>query len=228
MKLKLFTLGVVSLVSLALAHPAAPTTPASPTPSSLGLVPLPLPLHLPNNNNNNNNHITGNFSHSCDQITLMNKYFLAATCSPITIEPGSAAPSPSEDGNHDFQVQVPPAPEFNQLDLNMCIGFDQGTQGTGTGTAGRPESGGGGVYGGRLIWQALGKFANYCTDCNLTTGRPGLSELECSCVPMTGGPGATSVTVLDLDEGVENRNGTLVCRGGMGSGIGPGPLLPED
>ncbi|CCC09619.1 unnamed protein product [Sordaria macrospora k-hell] len=37
------------------------------------------------------------------------------------------------------------------------------------------------------------------------------------------GPGATE-TVIDLDEGVENRNGTLICRGGMGSGIGPGPL----
>ncbi|KAJ4414989.1 hypothetical protein N0V85_002916 [Neurospora sp. IMI 360204] len=137
--ISLLSFSLYSLSSLALARPAAPV------PTSL--VP-------------NNNHITGNFSHSCEQITLMNKYFLAATCSPIIIEPGSGSDSGSGSGpgsgegegeNDGKQHEhVPPAPEFrNQLDLNMCIGFDQGT-------AGGPESSGGGagVYG-RLIWQAL-------------------------------------------------------------------------
>ncbi|KAK3954046.1 hypothetical protein QBC32DRAFT_233150 [Pseudoneurospora amorphoporcata] len=153
----------------------------------------------------NDSKIVGNFSHSCAQITLMNKYFLAASCNGIH----PAAPDPKEgNGTH------VPSPGFNQLDLNQCIGFDQGTGG--------PESGGG-VWG-KLIWQPIGKFSNYCTDCSLTG--PRLKELKCNCVPMTG-PGATT-TVIDLDEGVENRNGTLVCRGGMGSGIGPGPLPPID
>ncbi|KAH7625745.1 hypothetical protein B0T09DRAFT_57125 [Sordaria sp. MPI-SDFR-AT-0083] len=151
----------------------------------------------------NDSKIVGNFSHSCDQITLMNNYFLAASCNGIQ-NPDAPSPSsgPDKNGGH---VPVR-APEFNQLDLNLCIGFNQGNGG--------PE-----VWG-KLIWQPIGKFANYCSDCFLIG--PGLKELKCNCAPMVG-PGATE-TVIDLDEGVENRNGTLICRGGMGSGIGPGPL----
>ena len=77
------------------------------------------------------------------------------------------------------------------------------------------------------------------------------TELACTCTPLTGDAGPSVATLnlgmfpfflslmlrssLDVekrlttmfdvtDEGVENRNGTLVCRGGMGSGIGPGPF----
>ncbi|KAK3490138.1 hypothetical protein B0T13DRAFT_88575 [Neurospora crassa] len=215
----LSALGISLLASFprALAHPTASASPNPiPTPSSLVGVPLSLPLPLPPLKND---HITGKFSRSCAQITLMNGYFLAATCRPI--EPADDVfGGPEEEHEQVEGNQSPEEEEFNQLDLNLCIGFDQGS---------------GDYVPGKLIWQALGKFANYCTDCNLTTTANGLpvrlSELRCSCVPMTAaaaGSGATVITVLDLDEGVENRNGTLVCRGGMGSGIGPGPFPAYD
>ncbi|EAA30295.2 hypothetical protein GE21DRAFT_10510 [Neurospora crassa] len=232
----LSALGISLLASfsfpLALTHPtasasASPNSIATLSRSSLVTPPLSLALTppLPHNNNdhsNDNNEmmITGNFSRSCAQITLMNGYFLAATCRPI--EPADDVfGGPEEEHEQVEGNQSPEEEEFNQLDLNLCIGFDQGS---------------GGYIPGKLIWQVLGKFANYCTDCNLTTTTVGLpvrlSELKCSCVPMTAaaavGSDATVITVLDLDEGVENRNGTLVCRGGMGSGIGPGPFPAYD
>ncbi|EGO55758.1 hypothetical protein NEUTE1DRAFT_139998 [Neurospora tetrasperma FGSC 2508] len=239
----LSALGISLLASFsftfALAHPTASASPNPiPTLSRSSLVTPPLSLALtpplPHNNdhsNDNNEIITGNFSRSCAQITLMNGYFLAATCRPI--KPADVSGGPEEEQEQEQGagegdgISQSQSPEFNQLDLNLCIGFDQGTTTT--------TAGGGGGFGssydvpGKLIWQALGKFANYCTDCNLTTTADlpvRLSELKCSCVPMTAAAGsdATVITVLDLDEGVENRNGTLVCRGGMGSGIGPGPF----
>lgn len=42
-----------------------------------------------------------------------------------------------------------------------------------------------------------GRFANYCTDYNLTTG-PGLCQIKCSCVPMVGTGQTVVGTVLDL------------------------------
>ncbi|KAK3400484.1 hypothetical protein B0T20DRAFT_146557 [Sordaria brevicollis] len=225
--------------TLTLAHPFAPFIPFAPSTPTIPapnrpLPPVPPHAPLPSSLVPMDSKITGNFSHSCDQITLMNNYFLAATCSPVhtlTSLPGSGSGSGSGEGegegDGEGDRQKEEGPEFNQLDLNMCIGFDQGST-TAGGTTGRgPEGGNYGGNEGRLIWQALGKYANYCGDCKLTTGAgPAGSthELKCSCAPMTG-EGAVE-TVLDLDEGVENRNGTLVCRGGMGSGIGPGPLPP--
>ena len=126
---------LMTLTTTAAALPASPTSPLLHQP------PAPAPtVAVPPDSK-----IVGNFSHSCDQITLMNGYFLAATCSPIL--PGSPGPG-SENGNGTHGHLPKPPPEFNQLDLNMCIGFDQGD-----GTGG-PETGGGGRFG-ELIWQAM-------------------------------------------------------------------------
>ncbi|KAK3486690.1 uncharacterized protein B0T23DRAFT_432079 [Neurospora hispaniola] len=101
----LSALGISLLASfsfpLALTHPTASASPSSTsTLSSLVVVPLAPPLphnndHNNDNNNDNNEIITGNFSRSCAQITLMNGYFLAATCRPI--EPAVVSGDPEEE-----------------------------------------------------------------------------------------------------------------------------------
>lgn len=171
-ELSILSLGISLLASfsfpLALAHPTASASP-NPIPtlsrSSLEVVtpPLSLALTLPlphnnDHNNDNNELITGNFSRSCAQITLMNEYFLAATCRPIepaVVSGGSEEEQEQVEGKEGkgddgtFQSQ---SPEFNQLDLNLCVGFDQGTTTT---TAGGGGSGSSYNVPGKLIWQAL-------------------------------------------------------------------------
>ena len=51
----------------------------------------------------------------------MDGYYLAATCTSVGLD-GTVTVTQSDEGG----------PEFNQLDLNMCVGYDQGaTDGVG-------------------------------------------------------------------------------------------------
>lgn len=175
MQLSILSLGISLLTSFPLAHthPTALASPTIPTLSRSSLVVPPLPPPLPHNNDHSNDNnemvITGNFYRSCAQITLMNQYFLAATCRPI--DPAVVSSDPEEEGDDQkgkvegegddgtFQSQSPEEKEeeFNQLDLNLCIGFDQGTTTTTTTTTATGRGGFGSSYDvpGKLIWQAL-------------------------------------------------------------------------
>ncbi|KAK3384901.1 hypothetical protein B0H63DRAFT_522249 [Podospora didyma] len=81
-----------------------------------------------------------------------------------------------------------------ELDLNLCIGL--------------------GEAGNQLSWEVYGKFSNYCSNCKVEGTLP---ILTCTCAPINEVAKNPATTSIALDGGIGNENGTLSCRGGVGS-----------
>ncbi|KAH8900948.1 Cyanovirin-N [Thozetella sp. PMI_491] len=79
----------------------------------------------------------------------------------------------------------------SEIDLNLCVGIDQSS--------------------GNLAWSVYGKFSEYCKGCSLA--RPAI--LSCTCAPIA--TGVKTSSTLNLNEGIGNVNGSLICLGGKGS-----------
>ncbi|KAK0716637.1 hypothetical protein B0T21DRAFT_352060 [Apiosordaria backusii] len=74
------------------------------------------------------------------------------------------------------------------LDLNLCITMNET---------------------GQLDWDLYGKASNYCNNCTLALN-PGCVDLTCTCGADWGFPSHN--TTINLDEGIGNYDGQVVCR----------------